>query len=289
MDGALHVEDDAELRRRVTVAGSPWQLEYRRRVAEIAASVDASSGESEQAVSLLLRVPLPHIADGAALECRQRGGRVWLTSQHGALEVAEAQVDGMAPLVWGDPTTDSVTTRVIWHSSTSAEVVESRLADLAGLAETDVARTVALVSALADDLRTGSLASALRLADACFKLGEAPQPILCLDVARAVRARVAVDIATARLGPGGSDEAKSAEVARTYADLVQLLVDVDAELASFEKSTFVMDDAQYEAAVDGAIVDEDAWWGARARLDSRLTDLETEGALASMSKSDAQS
>jgi hypothetical protein len=135
-----------------------------------------------------------------------------------------------------------------------------------GAPDTAPATRRALARWVAHELAGGLGARMLEIADR-FRLAADPEALDDRWTVAAVRARIALERAAARLGDSS---------------LLAVLDDLDVELAPARSALMTLDRSAYDEAVGGARVDRDAWWGWRARVDDALPEPLLEGVLASL-------
>lgn len=266
MDGRLHPEDAEALRELVCSASTPWLAAYRdeigflNRVIHVARwnpawSLDVANGGGNKDAALLLSIPLPHLGTEQRLEVRQHAdGTCWKdpTAPDGGGNFPSS----VKSHDWGDATTGRFTTEIeystpepihdAWQAVCSVREVA---AGKGGKRAFDVA--IAVTEALEHGLFHDKLAEAA----AAFERGDNAPDEPVLWVSHALRARLALGDA---VGVLDDDRLRFA------------LANADVALAGYSAATLLLDPDEYREIVEGALIDEDAWWGRPVALDKEM-------------------
>ncbi|MDO8622207.1 MAG: hypothetical protein Q7R80_03160 [bacterium] len=206
------------------------------------------------------RIPLPHLGYGQHLVVRAHvDGTWWSDPTTGTTELVPFD---RTTHQWGDEVTGPIVTQImhagvldddltksdLWRAAcTVREISEGRR----------VRRARAIARAVTHELASGRLHALLRGAAALFDEGQDHDPdddrywavFYALVIRRALET-----------------------IARSHGDPVLLatLVKADQALAPYSSAVLLLDDELYRDAVGYVLVDPDAWWGIRARLNCEM-------------------
>lgn len=268
---ALREQAAVVARSRIAADPREYQAELRRRwerldVVRWDAAFDpdvAESGEEAVTAPLAASLPMAHLGNDARVGVRlHRDGTFWTFPWREPCLVRWEE----GSTEWGDPTTGTIRTFVRWRFPLPIEQVRrwasvaERIAD--GTEDRSPRfRRVALT--LAADLEHGLLHRGLEQAAAAFERGEIDADSLELAEC-ALRTRIALE----HLADEESDAA-----------LRDGLVRADSALRSYDRALLVLPSNTWKSIVKDTLIDEDAWWGIRKRLDLEVPEASIAAAL----------
>lgn len=279
-EGRLSSGAAEDLRSRVAQPG-PEQDIYRRLVRERAETVHLTAWQPEHSLDialtreeapsarLLARFALLHLGEGAEVAVTHHAeGTFWSIPWRAEGDLVPI---GSSTYLWGDEITGEITTSLsvdepdaLSHIRRAVGIVRFIAEDPSAPRALDVART------LAKELSSGRAREQMAVAQILFSQGHDEDGETADWVAAALDLRVHLEMFASRVDDG---------------TLLDSLALTDRALAPHANALLLLEDDQYDHAVDGFPVDEDEWWGSRERLESRVPGVDLDDALSEVESS----